>query len=72
MKFVSIALLVLALAAADNWAVLVAGSEGFWNYRHQADVAHAYQIMRRGGIPADHIVTMMYNDVASSSSNIII
>ena len=69
MKFVSIALLVLALAAADNWAVLVAGSDGFWNYRHQADVAHAYQIMRRGGIPADHIVTMMYNDVASSSSN---
>lgn len=69
MKFVSVALLLLALAAADNWAVLVAGSDGFWNYRHQADVSHAYQIMKRGGIPADHIITMMYNDVANDEFN---
>ena len=26
------------------WAVLVAGSEGWDNYRHQADVCHAYQV----------------------------
>ena len=69
MRFVSVAILVLALAAADNWAVLVAGSDGYWNYRHQADVSHAYQIMRRGGIPADHIITMMYNDVAYDWGN---
>ena len=69
MRFASIALLILALAAAENWAVLVAGSNGFWNYRHQADVAHAYQIMRRGGIPADHIITMMYNDVPFDEEN---
>ena len=69
MKFACIALFVLALAVADNWAVLVAGSDGFWNYRHQADVSHAYQIMRRGGIPADHIITMMYNDVAFDWGN---
>ena len=69
MKFFSIALLILALAAADNWAVLVAGSDGFWNYRHQADVAHAYQIMRKGGIPADHIITMMADDVAMDEEN---
>ena len=69
MKACSIALLLLALVAADNWAVLVAGSDGFWNYRHQADVSHAYQIMRKGGIPADHIITMMANDVATSSEN---
>ena len=59
MKACSIALLLLALVAADNWAVLVAGSDGFWNYRHQADVSHAYQIMRKGGTPADHIINMM-------------
>ena len=69
MRFVSVAILVLALAAADNWAVLVAGSDGYWNYRHQADVSHAYQIMRRGGIPADHIITMMYNDAAYDWDN---
>ncbi len=26
------------------WAVLVAGSDGFFNYRHQADVCHAYHV----------------------------
>ena len=26
------------------WAVLVAGSRGWDNYRHQADVCHAYQV----------------------------
>ena len=69
MKFCSIALLLLALVAADNWAVLVAGSDGFWNYRHQSDVSHAYQIMRKGGIPAEHIIVMMADDVATSDEN---
>ena len=27
-----------------QWAVLVAGSRGWDNYRHQADVCHAYQV----------------------------
>ena len=27
------------------WAVLVAGSRGWDNYRHQADVCHAYQVI---------------------------
>lgn len=27
-----------------HWAVLVAGSSGWGNYRHQADVYHAYQV----------------------------
>lgn len=26
-----------------HWALLVAGSQGWSNYRHQADVSHAYQ-----------------------------
>ena len=59
----------LALVAADNWAVLVAGSDGFWNYRHQADVSHAYQILKKGGIPEDHIITMMVNDIAFNKEN---
>lgn len=29
-------------AATDHWAVLVAGSQGYDNYRHQADICHAY------------------------------
>ena len=30
-------------AAAEHWAVIVAGSSGYGNYRHQADACHAYQ-----------------------------
>ena len=42
MKFWSITLLVLTIASADNWAVLIYGSLTYDNYRHHADVAHAY------------------------------
>jgi glycosylphosphatidylinositol transamidase (GPIT) subunit GPI8 len=34
----------LTLVSADQWAVLVAGSHTYDNYRHQADVLHAYQV----------------------------
>ncbi|XP_006654878.1 vacuolar-processing enzyme-like [Oryza brachyantha] len=52
-----------------RWGVLVAGSKGFYNYRHQADVCHAYQIMRKGGLNDDNIVVMMYDDIASHPDN---
>jgi legumain len=55
---------------ASNWAVLVAGSNGYYNYRHQADIAHSYQILTKlGGFPAENVIVMMYNDVVNSSSN---
>jgi len=53
----------------DHWAVIVAGSNGFWNYRHQADVCHAYQIMKNNGIPEEQIILLSYDDVASASQN---
>ena len=28
--------------AGDNWAVIIASSCGYDNYRHQADAFHAY------------------------------
>lgn len=49
---------------ADNWAVLVAGSHEWTNYRHQADVCHAYQILHNNGIPDSNIIVMMYDDLA--------
>jgi legumain len=55
--------------AGDVWAVLIAGSAGWGNYRHQADVAHAYQVLSRGGIPDDHIIVMVYNDIANNPEN---
>ncbi|UJR29393.1 hypothetical protein I4U23_010605 [Adineta vaga] len=47
-----------------NWAVLVAGSNEWMNYRHQADVCHAYQILHKNGIPDSNIIVMMYDDLA--------
>ena len=69
MSLLSLFLLILTIASADNWAVLVCGSEGFDNYRHHADVSHAYQILKRGGFDPDHIITMMYNDVPFDEKN---
>merc|ERR1719491_2614846 len=55
---------------SSNWAVLVAGSNGYYNYRHQADVAHAYQLLTKmGGFPAENVIVQMFNDVVNSSDN---
>jgi len=53
----------------ELWAVLVAGSNGWYNYRHQADVCHAYQIVSSHGIPDDHIIVLMYDDIAHNKQN---
>uniref|UniRef100_A0A8B9K9P7 Legumain n=1 Tax=Astyanax mexicanus TaxID=7994 RepID=A0A8B9K9P7_ASTMX len=52
-----------------NWAVIVAGSNGWYNYRHQADACHAYQILHTNGIPDEQIVVMMYDDLAQNEEN---
>ena len=51
------------------WAVLVAGSRGWENYRHQADVCHAYQVLHGHGVPEDNIIVMMYDDIAYHQRN---
>ncbi|KAE9599954.1 hypothetical protein Lal_00045772 [Lupinus albus] len=52
-----------------RWAILFAGSSGYWNYRHQADVCHAYQILRKGGIKEENIVVFMFDDIAYNEEN---
>lgn len=52
-----------------HWVVIVAGSNGWYNYRHQADACHAYQIIHRNGIPDEQIIVMMYDDIANSEDN---
>lgn len=59
-----VCLFAISLSEAANWAVLVAGSKGWSNYRHQADVCHAYQILHKNGIPDSNIIVMMYDDLA--------
>ncbi|XP_060880639.1 legumain-like isoform X2 [Metopolophium dirhodum] len=56
-------------ANKQTWVFLVAGSKGWDNYRHQADVSHAYQTLLKNGIPVDRIIVMMTDDVAFDSKN---
>ena len=53
----------------DQYAVLVQGSEGKSNYRHQADVLSVYQALRSGGFPDDHIILIIDRDMASFEKN---
>uniref|UniRef100_T1KP86 legumain n=1 Tax=Tetranychus urticae TaxID=32264 RepID=T1KP86_TETUR len=59
----------LAKSSSNIHAVLVAGSNGFENYRHQADVCHAYQVLRSHGVPSENIIVMMYDDIANNKEN---
>ncbi|TVU20154.1 hypothetical protein EJB05_36351, partial [Eragrostis curvula] len=92
-------LLVLLVASSGEdvvgtrWAVLIAGSNGYYNYRHQArialcfhfvpflaatslschpcyaDVCHAYQILKKGGLKDENIIVFMYDDIANNTAN---
>ncbi|KAM4830390.1 legumain [Urocitellus parryii] len=55
--------------SGKHWVVIVAGSNGWYNYRHQADACHAYQIIHRNGIPDEQIIVMMYDDIANNEEN---
>merc|ERR1719281_1543135 len=55
--------------AREHWAVIVAGSNTYSNYRHQADACHAYQIAKAKGVPEDHIILMAYDDIANNPQN---
>ncbi|KAJ3671182.1 hypothetical protein LUZ60_008608 [Juncus effusus] len=56
-------------SVGTRWAVLIAGSSGYGNYRHQADVCHAYQVMKKGGLKDENIIVFMYDDIAYNYEN---
>ncbi|XP_013637860.1 PREDICTED: vacuolar-processing enzyme delta-isozyme isoform X2 [Brassica oleracea var. oleracea] len=56
-------------AKGTRWAVLIAGSSYYYNYRHQADICHAYQVLRKGGLKDENIIVFMYDDIAFNPEN---
>lgn len=56
-------------ALDQKWALLVAGSSEWKNYRHQADVLAMYQILKKQGYDDDHIVLVMEDDLAQNPAN---
>ena len=53
----------------DNYAVLVAASQGWKNYRHQADVLGFYHYLKEKGYDDDHIILIMADDIANNERN---
>lgn len=35
----------------------------------QADICHAYQILKKGGLRDENIIVFMYDDIASNKEN---
>ncbi|KAH0793186.1 Clan CD, family C13, asparaginyl endopeptidase-like cysteine peptidase [Histomonas meleagridis] len=52
-----------------NYAVLIAGSKGYENYRHQSDIFQAYQLLRERGFNDENIILMAYDDIAENEKN---
>ena len=61
--------LLLTFISCDNFAVLVAGSNTWSNYRHQSDVFHHYHILVDRGIKPENIIVFAYDDIANASRN---
>lgn len=53
----------------DRWALLIAASKGWENYRFQADVFAMRQILKKYGYADDHIVLICEDDLAYNSLN---
>ena len=53
----------------ERWALLVAGSTGWGNYRYEADVFEMYQRLKEYGYDDDHIVLIAENDIAYNVHN---
>ena len=56
-------------ALDDRWALLIAASKGWANYRFQSDVFAMYQLLKQHGYADDHIVLICEDDVARHTNN---
>ena len=54
----------------SHWAVLIAASNGWANYRHQAEVLYLYQFLKKSNIyNDDNIILILADDLAASKRN---
>lgn len=53
----------------DHYAVVVAASSGWSNYRHQADALAMYRLLKQQGYDDDHILLIMEDDIAYHDYN---
>lgn len=48
---------------------LVETNDFFFFFLIQADVCHAYQLLKKGGVKEENIVVLMYDDIAKNKEN---
>lgn len=56
-------------ALKSKWALIVAASSQWRNYRHQADALEMYRLLKKQGYTDDRIVLIMEDDIAQNSNN---
>lgn len=54
---------------SDAWAVIAATSQGWDNYRHQADALAIYDLLKGNGMADDHIILMIVDDIKDDPRN---
>ena len=54
----------------DHYAVVIATSTGYNNYRHQADALAQYQMLKGFGYDDDHIILILEDDIVNNSANL--
>lgn len=69
LKLIISLFLIICCSANDRWAILIAGSNTWFNYRHQADVLHAYQVLIQKNFSPDKIIVFAYDDIANNTRN---
>lgn len=56
-------------ARRENYALVIAASNAWANYRHQADALNMYQILKASGYDDDHIILILEDDIANNRLN---
>ncbi|MFH2009867.1 MAG: C13 family peptidase [bacterium] len=56
-------------AQTGNWAVIIAASALWKNYRHQADALAQYQLLKANGMTDDRIILIVADDLSDNDDN---
>ena len=56
--------------SGEFWAVIGAFSRDWTNYRHQADALTVYHYLKERGVPDDHIILLVYDDIPGDKKNV--
>ncbi|TAL16567.1 hypothetical protein EPN96_09000 [bacterium] len=51
------------------WALIVAGSNEWGNYRHQSDALAQYRLLKKSGLGDDRIILVLADDIAGNPAN---